>query len=334
MGRKKSKKSESDSSGEESSASSSSSEDLDLARVSDEGPRRHQGEDQWKRKPKLICPTFDRSDPVTWLNRVEQFFDLHEIEKDNKVRYAAFYLEGKANVWWQWLGRVYRKKGRRIWWKIFKKELIIRFGPSEYTNYDEALAHIRQNGTLREYQKEFERLASRVYDWPEKALVGAFIGGLKNDLAAEVRVFRPKTYAAAVDIARLRDDHLQAMRKQTPYANKRSGPTSFENRSMGGGVDTTSGTTQKVVPMGVKRLPWDELRKRREKGLCFNCDEKFTPGHRCRVKQVYLIEPTDMSDDEKESKNLSGRRGCRNFSPCNDECTRTKNNETRILDKR
>lgn len=67
-----------------------------------------------------------------------------------------------------------------------------RFGPSEYTDYDEALSHINQTGTLREYQKEFERIASRVHDWPKKALAGAFIGGLKADLATEVRVTDPK----------------------------------------------------------------------------------------------------------------------------------------------
>lgn len=43
-----------------------------------------------------------------------------------------------------------------------------RFGPSEYTDYDEALAHIKQIVTLRVYQKKFERIASRVHDWPEK----------------------------------------------------------------------------------------------------------------------------------------------------------------------
>lgn len=55
-------------------------------------------------------------------------------------------------------------------------------------------------GTLREYQQEFEKLASRVQDWPEGALVGAFVGGLKPELATEVRVFRPKNYTEAIEI--------------------------------------------------------------------------------------------------------------------------------------
>lgn len=84
-----------------------------------------------------------------------------------------------------------------------------RFGPSEYTDFDESLAHIKQSETLREYQKEFEHLASRVHDWPEVALVGAFMGGLKPDLAVEVRVHRSRSYTEAIEIARIRDDHTK-----------------------------------------------------------------------------------------------------------------------------
>lgn len=34
------------------------------------------------------------------------------------------------------------------------------------------------------------------------------------DLAAEVRVYRPHTYADAMEMARLRDDRLQATKKE------------------------------------------------------------------------------------------------------------------------
>lgn len=40
----------------------------------------------------------------------------------------------------------------------------------------------------------------------------------------------------------------------------------------------------------MKKLSWEAKQKRREKGLCFNCDERFTPGHRCEVKHLFIIE--------------------------------------------
>ncbi|CAA0807947.1 Unknown protein, partial [Striga hermonthica] len=46
----------------------------------------------------------------------------------------------------------------------------------------------------------------------------------------------------------------------------------------------------------VKRFTEEEMARRREKGLCFRCEEKYTPGHRC--KQNYLIEFVDSDDEE------------------------------------
>lgn len=31
------------------------------------------------------------------------------------------------------------------------------------------------------------------------------------------------------------------------------------------------------------------MQKRREKNLCFNCDEKFVPGHKCKMPKVLMI---------------------------------------------
>lgn len=51
-------------------------------------------------------------------------------------------------------------------------------------------------------------MASRVHDWPKRALVGAFMDRLKADLTTEVRVHRPKTYAEMFEIAQICDDHM------------------------------------------------------------------------------------------------------------------------------
>ena len=54
------------------------------------------------------------------------------------------------------------------------------------------------------------------------------------------------------------------------------------------------------VPVGegrvLRRLTTVEMAERREKGLCFNCDEKFSRGHRCQ--RLYYLEVVD--DAEKE----------------------------------
>lgn len=178
---KKSKKTHSESSSDGSiNSDDNCSDDIRVLRIANEEERPRCGKDRWKGRPKLTCPVFNGTDPNSWLSRVQQYFDLNEVEKENWVRYAAYFLEGGVNVWWQWLTRVYQKKGKWVRWKDFAKELMNRFGPSEYTDYDEALAHIKKSGSLGDYQKKFEKLAKRVEDWPEKGLVGAFMGGLKS----------------------------------------------------------------------------------------------------------------------------------------------------------
>ncbi|KAK9034823.1 hypothetical protein V6N11_076880 [Hibiscus sabdariffa] len=63
------------------------------------------------------------------------------------------------------------------------EELWARFGPTECGDFDEALSRVRQLGSLRDYQREFEKLGNRVQGWKSKALVGKFIGGLQPEIA-------------------------------------------------------------------------------------------------------------------------------------------------------
>ncbi|CAA0840388.1 Unknown protein, partial [Striga hermonthica] len=151
------------------------------------------------------------------------------------------------------------------------------------------------NGGVRDYQKEFERLACRVRGWPESVLVGAFAGGLRYDLAAEVRLERTETMHKAMEVARRREDHLAVTRR---------GRADFrvpEPRRVPATVGAPSANarppgTFRPPATEVKRLTEEEMSRRREKRLCFRCEEKYTPGHRC--KQNYLIEFVDSDDEE------------------------------------
>lgn len=48
--------------------------------------------------------------------------------------------------------------------------------------------------------------------------------------------------------------------------------------------DRKTGNGSLVRPGPFKRLTEAELAEKRSKGLCFKCDEKFVPGHRCPSK--------------------------------------------------
>ena len=96
-----------------------------------------------------------------------------------------------------------------VTWELFEEELWARFGPTECEDFDEALSKVRQIGSLREYQKEFERLGNRVHGWSQKALVGSFMGGLRSEISETIRMFKPKTLKEATSLARMKDEQLQ-----------------------------------------------------------------------------------------------------------------------------
>lgn len=43
---------------------------------------------------------------------------------------------------------------------------------------------------------------------------------------------------------------------------------------------------------------------RREKGLCYNCDEKFHVGHKCKAKQLLMIVPKESAHKDLEEEEL------------------------------
>ncbi|RVX18083.1 putative mitochondrial protein [Vitis vinifera] len=94
----------------------------------------------------------------------------------------------------------------------------------------------------------------------------------------------------ATSLARMKDKQLQCQRRisqpplpiRTPLA-----------------LPTTSKASH------VKRLSWEEMQRRRAKGLCFNYDDKFTSAHRCKGPQILLLEGSiddDSEGDIKEAK--------------------------------
>ena len=78
---------------------------------------------------------------------------------------ASFHIEGEANQWWRWLNRTFREERREVTWAVFEEELWARFGPMDGKDFDETLSHIREVGSPREYQQEFEKLGNRVQGW-------------------------------------------------------------------------------------------------------------------------------------------------------------------------
>ena len=72
---------------------------------------------------KIDMRKFNGKDPITWILQMEQYFDLHNVKKPQKVRIASLYLEPNQFVWYQW---IFSHK-QIVTWTIFMDEMIAHY---------------------------------------------------------------------------------------------------------------------------------------------------------------------------------------------------------------
>ena len=184
------------------------------------------------------------------------------------------------------------------------------------------LLKLKQTGIVSEYHDLFEFWLGRV-DISEGYAVSFFLNGLKPIIQHQVKMFMPKTLAQAYALAQLQENSLKTLQQElapqfkkppllptpsnlpkfSPRTNFTSPNPSYQNTSTPNNQQNTSSTYTSSTP---KRnfKPYNstsmrtsvEFDERRAKGLCFWCDEKFVLGHKCKQKQLYLVEVNGCSE--------------------------------------
>lgn len=49
---------------------------------------------------KLDIPRFNGSEVLSWIFKINQFFDFHHTAEEQRLRIASFYMEGEALIWY------------------------------------------------------------------------------------------------------------------------------------------------------------------------------------------------------------------------------------------
>ena len=126
--------------------------------------------------------------------------------------------------------------------------------------------------TVIAYQEAFEKLSHKVDYLPENFLIGCFSAGLRDDVRLDVKIKQPRTLADAIGVARLIKEKNNLQKKNMGgLNNKYNQPkTNFVTGLLG------PPPSKDENPSPFKRLTSQEARERREKGLCYYCDEKFS----------------------------------------------------------
>ncbi|XP_016467122.2 uncharacterized protein LOC107789765 [Nicotiana tabacum] len=170
-------------------------------------------------------------------------------------------------------------------WEDFKVGLHSRYGANQYIDFFGELTKLQQQGTVKEYQVQFETLLAKVGLLSTERQVSCFISGLKDLIRTEVLANRPATLSAAISLARLYEAKVSSQRKLAiPIKSNLQQPS----RSV-------AGTSPSPTP--IKKLSLEELNERRRLGLCFRFNDKYGPGHKC--KQLFFIQAIIDTEDDK-----------------------------------
>jgi hypothetical protein len=52
----------------------------------------------------------------------------------------------------------------------------------------------------------------------------------------------------------------------------------------------------------VQRISPEQMRERRQKGLCYYCDEKWNPAHHCKNPKIYMMQGLELQEEESNDE--------------------------------
>lgn len=147
---------------------------------------------------------FDGDDPYSWSFQIDEYFTFHQTPED---RIVAFHLDGRASTWFQWLN----SQNMLSTWENFVNRLYAWFGSSRFEDPEGTLAKLTQQGTVEEYQSEFEALMACAHNLSEPLLISFFISSLKSFVRRELQLNRPTTFDEAFALTRMfKGKHLES----------------------------------------------------------------------------------------------------------------------------
>ena len=141
-----------------------------------------------------------------------------------------------------------------------------------------------------------------------------FLSGFNADIRRDVIAQAPTTLIRVVSLTKLYEEKYQPVNSnRTHNYSHRYSPISthtvnFNSTPSNAAKNTTKTSLPLLLPTPntpplrnnfVKKISPAEMQLRREKGLCYFCDDKFTFNHKCPNRQMLMLQ---LEDDEGEAQ--------------------------------
>ncbi|XP_026420118.1 uncharacterized protein LOC113316109 [Papaver somniferum] len=263
------------------------------------------------RQPKIDFPRFDGFNPRAWLRKCERFFYLNVVDPSKRVDLASIHMDDKADAWFL----------------DYQEDVA-------YDNYVGSFNKLSQTTTVEEYFERYESfkaiMKNKNQSFSEDYFTMSFISGLKEEICNPVQMFKTNSDSEAFYLARLQQASVDSQLKRskpfhrpfTPSTNSFSPSSRYKPSlapltnlsktyfSSDKPIITHPLTPTKPEPSlpPIKRLTPAQMQARRDKGLCYNCDVFYKPGHHCKTQQLFTLVASDednssppIDDSEEEA---------------------------------
>ncbi|TYJ98185.1 retrotransposon protein [Cucumis melo var. makuwa] len=218
---------------------------------------------------------------------------MEEMDVLTEVKVAVVSFGQDEVDWYRWSHN--RKKVES--WEDLKVRMFKFFRDTGQKSLGARLIRIQQDGSYNDYVKKFVNYSAPLPYMAESVLRDAFLTGLEPALQAEAVSRHPQTLEDCMKEAQLVNDRNLAL-KLARIPEPKGGETSTTKSQPGNdkGILRKNEFQMKQITIpqkdsyqkgepSVKRLSNAEFRVRLDKGLCFRCNEKYSHGHRCKVKE-------------------------------------------------
>jgi hypothetical protein len=151
--------------------------------------------------------------------------------------------------------------------------------------------------TVQDFADRFQALACHAPGVTGQQRAELFIGGLPDHIRVDVEMRDPHDLQSAMYYARAFEQRARAMQQAFPASDVRPAarpPPTPPGQALT--AVTHAGHSDPAATRPFRRLTTAEQLERRRKGLCFNCDELYVPGHVC-PRLFYLETVDDVAAD-------------------------------------
>ncbi|KAF3784057.1 hypothetical protein EJ110_NYTH28949 [Nymphaea thermarum] len=280
-------------------------------------PHRETTRPEERRKPsvKYEFPKFDGKEFREWLFMAERYFLCHHVPQEEWIEIATANMTGLARTHYLWFAH----KTVNPTWEKYRASLQMRFGDSAFIDYDQDLKNLVQTTTVAPYQWEFEQLVSMV-NWPEKALIGAFKGGLRKDIKRMIKVHHFETLEECFSMARVYEENIDEEKEERREKKERKAHRTDKQKKKPSYSSASRNKERAMVPyqggktirpnqrQGRERptryLTPQQMEEYKKKGLCYWCDGKWDKNHRC-IEKLYNIVVVDDSECSSSSESVA-----------------------------